>query len=95
MTVIEVEELTKVYYGGMKKRGIVALDNVTLSIPQGEIFGLLGPNGAGKTTFLKVVLGIVRPNAGSVEIAGYMPGDPRSREQLGYLPENHKGYLLY
>jgi len=90
MTVIDVQELTKVYQGGMKKRGIVALDNLSLSIPQGEIFGLLGPNGAGKTTFLKVVLGIVRPSAGRVSVAGYKPADPRSRQHLGYLPENHR-----
>ncbi len=90
MTIIDVQEVTKVYYGSARKRGIVALDNVSLSIPQGEIFGLLGPNGAGKTTFLKVVLGIVQPNTGRIEVAGYRPTDPRSRQQLGYLPENHR-----
>ena len=90
MTVIDVQELTKVYRGGLKKRGIVALDNVSLSIQQGEIIGLLGPNGAGKTTFLKVVLGIAHPSTGQVIVNGYKPKDPRSRKHLGYLPENHR-----
>jgi len=90
MNVVDVQELTKVYPAGLRKRGIVALDNVTFSIQQGEVFGLLGPNGAGKTTFLKVLLGITKSNTGVVSIAGFSPGDPRSRQKVGYLPENHR-----
>ncbi len=90
MNVIDAQELTKVYQAGMKRRGIVALDNVSFSVQPGEIFGLLGPNGAGKTTFLKVVLGITRASSGNVIIGGYKPSDPRSRQRLGYLPENHR-----
>jgi len=90
MNVIDVQDLTKIYQAGMKKRGIVALDNVTLSVPQGEVFGLLGPTGAGKTTFLKVILGITQPTTGSVSILGLPPSDPRSRHAVGYLPENHR-----
>ncbi len=83
------EELTKIYKGGLKKRGIVALDRVSLSIQAGEIFGLLGPNGAGKTTFLKIILGLTKSTSGRVEIAGFRPDDARSRLRVGYLPENH------
>jgi len=90
MNVVDVQELTKVYPARLRKRGIVALDNVTFSIQQGEVFGLLGPNGAGKTTFLKVLLGITQSTAGVVSIAGFNPGDPRSRQKVGYLPENHR-----
>jgi ABC-2 type transport system ATP-binding protein len=90
MNVIDVQDLTKIYQAGMKKRGIVALDNVTLSVPQGEVFGLLGPNGAGKTTFLKVILGIIQPTSGSISVLGLPPSDPRSRQAVGYLPENHR-----
>jgi len=90
MNVVDVQELTKVYPAGLRKRGVVALDNVTFSIQQGEVFGLLGPNGAGKTTFLKVLLGITQSTAGVVSIAGFSPGDPRSRQKVGYLPENHR-----
>lgn len=90
MNVIDVQDLTKVYQSGMKKRGVVALDGVSLSVQQGEILGLLGPNGAGKTTFLKVVLGITQPSAGNLLVGGHKPSNPKSRERLGYLPENHR-----
>ncbi|RKX27685.1 MAG: ABC transporter ATP-binding protein [Candidatus Zixiibacteriota bacterium] len=90
MTVIDVQGLTKVYQGGLKKRNIVALDNVTFSIKQGEIFGLLGPNGAGKTTFMKVALGIAHASSGRITITGKRPSDPSSRLHVGYLPENHR-----
>ncbi len=95
MNVIDVQDLTKIYQAGMRKRGIVALDNVTLTVKQGEIFALLGPNGAGKTTFLKVLLGLTQPTTGTVSIAGLAPSDPQSRQKVGYLPENHRfpGYL--
>lgn len=90
MTVIDAQELCKTYTDGFKKRGILALDAVTFSVIQGEIFGLLGPNGAGKTTFLKVALGIVQPSSGRITITGRRPSDPRSRNKVGYLPENHR-----
>lgn len=90
MNIIDTQDLTKVYSAGLKKRGIVALDNVGLSVHEGEIFGLLGPNGAGKTTFLKVVLGITQPTSGNVLVGGHKPSDPKSRQRLGYLPENHR-----
>jgi len=90
MNVIDAQDLTKVYQAGLKKRGIVALDNVSFSVQGNEIFGLLGPNGAGKTTFLKIVLGITQMSAGNVIVGGYKPSDARSRQRLGYLPENHR-----
>jgi ABC-2 type transport system ATP-binding protein len=95
MNHVDIQDLTKIYQAGMRKRGIVALDNVTLSVKQGEIFALLGPNGAGKTTFLKVLLGITQPTTGTVSIAGLAPSNPQSRQKVGYLPENHRfpGYL--
>jgi ABC-2 type transport system ATP-binding protein len=65
----------------------VALDGVDLEVPRGEAFGLIGPNGAGKTTFIKCLLAIVHPDAGSVELLGGRPEDPRSRARVGYLPE--------
>jgi ABC-2 type transport system ATP-binding protein len=95
MNIVDVHELTKIYSGGVRKGGVVALDSVTFAVEQGEVFGLLGPNGAGKTTFLKVLLGITRITSGSASIAGFNPSDPRSRQNVGYLPENHRfpGYL--
>lgn len=90
MNVVVTEELTKVYQSGMKKGGITALDNVSLSVEQPEVFGLLGPNGAGKTTFMKVLLGITEITSGNVSIAGLSPDKPASRRRIGYLPENHR-----
>jgi len=90
MTIVDVHELTKIYSTGMKKGDIVALDSVSMSVAQGEIFGLLGPNGAGKTTMMKVILGITQITSGEVTIAGLPPSNPRSRQRVGYLPENHR-----
>ncbi len=90
MNIIDVEDLTKVYETGFRKGNIVALDNVSLSIKQGEIFGLLGPNGAGKTTLFKVLLGVTQLTSGMAAISGLPPSNPRSRQNVGYLPENHR-----
>jgi len=64
-----------------------ALRGLTLSIPRGAAFGLIGPNGAGKTTFIKVLLGVVRPTSGEVEVLGGDPQDTSVRARIGYLPE--------
>jgi len=69
----------------------VALDDVSLEIRQGEIFGLLGPNGAGKTTLIRTVLDIIKPDSGRVEIFG-RPFRPADRDRLGYLPEERGLY---
>src|SRR3954454_23521831 len=57
--------------GLVKRYGeIVAVDNVDLAVPAGAVYGLLGPNGAGKTTFMRMLFGLIRPDAGSVELFG-------------------------
>jgi len=89
MSLIEVTNLTKKYKGTRGSK-IVALDNVSLAISQGEIFGLLGPNGAGKTTLFKALLNIVRTNSGDIAINGYPPSNPESRRKVGYLAESHR-----
>lgn len=90
MNIIETHDLTKVYHTGMRKGNVTALDSVTLSVHQGEVFGLLGPNGAGKTTLVKTLLGITRITSGAAVINGYSPDNPLSRERVGFLPENHR-----
>lgn len=90
MNIIVTDNLTKVYSTGMKKGGITALDEVSLSIKQGEIFGLLGPNGAGKTTLFKCLLNIITITSGYATINGLPPSNPDSRKKVGYLPENHR-----
>ncbi len=82
--IIEAEELTKKY--GTQ----IAVNNLTLRIREGEVFGFLGPNGAGKTTTLLMFLGLTEPTSGKVRIVGFDPRrDPlRVKEKVGYLPEN-------
>jgi len=64
-----------------------AVDGVSLAVGRGEVVGLLGPNGAGKTTVIKMLLGLVRPDAGEVMVLGRPGGDPSARARVGYLPE--------
>ncbi len=74
---------------GLRKRygRQIAVDGVSLEVGRGEVVGLLGPNGAGKTTVIKMLLGLVRPDAGEVLLLGQPAGDPASRARVGYLPE--------
>jgi len=88
MRIIETHHLTKIYTTSLRKGNVLALDSVSLSVDQGEVFGLLGPNGAGKTTLVKTVLGITSITAGEVLVHGLPPRDPASRRRTGFLPEN-------
>lgn len=65
----------------------VALDGLTMTVPQGEVFGFLGPNGAGKTTAVKLLLGLARPSSGTATVLGRPLEDPEARRRIGYLPE--------
>jgi ABC-2 type transport system ATP-binding protein len=86
---IETENLTKDYpLGFWRKRPYRALDGLTLAVQPGEVFGFLGPNGAGKTTTLKLLLQLVFPTSGRVEILGRPAGDVSVHRRIGYLPEN-------
>ncbi|MCC6223706.1 MAG: ATP-binding cassette domain-containing protein [Thermoleophilia bacterium] len=69
----------------------VALDELTLTVPAGTMFGLLGPNGAGKTTAMRIVLGILAPDAGEVRFRGRPLGEVE-RRRFGYLPEQRGLY---
>lgn len=66
---------------------VVALDDVSLTVHEGEMVGLLGPNGAGKTTFLSLVSGLRRPDSGTVRLFGRNPQDPLARLRLGTTPQ--------
>src|SRR5438105_7149449 len=65
----------------------VAVANLALAVPAGEVFGFLGPNGAGKSTTVKMLVGLVRPTAGRGTLLGRPLGDPAARQRLGFLPE--------
>ncbi len=88
MSVIIIDKLTK-RYG--RRTGI---DGVTLQVSAGEIFGFLGPNGAGKTTTIRLMLGLLRPNDGSVRIFGLdcWRSSRRVKQEVGYLPGDLRLY---
>jgi ABC-2 type transport system ATP-binding protein len=88
---IQLENLSKVYRG-KKGRKVQALDNVSLAVQQGEVFGFLGPNGAGKSTSIKALMGLIRPTSGQILLCGQPVSDVRSRQNVGYLPENPSFY---
>ncbi|HEY3230971.1 MAG TPA: ABC transporter ATP-binding protein [Roseiflexaceae bacterium] len=82
--VIETTGLRKTY--GRK----VAVADLTLQVPKGEVFGFLGPNGAGKSTSVKMLLGLVAPSGGGARVLGRPPGDPSVMARVGFLPEHFR-----
>jgi ABC-2 type transport system ATP-binding protein len=82
--VIETENLTKRY------RDLIAVNGLSFSVDQGEIFGFLGPNGAGKTTTILMLLGLTEPSGGRVRVCGFDPTHQplEVKRRVGYLPEN-------
>jgi ABC-2 type transport system ATP-binding protein len=88
MVQISIEHLTKNY------GTLVALNNVSLKIESGEVFGLLGPNGAGKSTLLKTLVGILRPTSGTIKLdeIEIVASPEKAKSIIGYLPENPSLY---
>ena len=84
---IEAARLTKVYGGA---DGFRAVDDLTLDVAAGELFGFLGPNGAGKTTTIKMLVGLLRPSAGEARIAGFDMAKQaaQAKRRVGYVPDN-------
>lgn len=81
---IETRDLSKVF--GQK----VAVRNLTLEVPRGEVFGFLGPNGAGKSTSIKMLLGLARPTSGEARLLGRPAGNVEARRSVGFLPEHFR-----
>ena len=89
MDAIRTDALTKHYQVGFwRPRPYLALEGLTLSVAQGEVFGFLGPNGAGKTTTLKLLMQLIYPTSGTAEILGLPVGSAAVKRRIGYLPEN-------
>ena len=84
---IKTRDLTKRYGSGL-----VAVSALNLSVARGEIYGFLGPNGAGKTTTIRMLLGLIEPTSGSVEVFGVSPGSRSGRERIGALVESPAFY---
>lgn len=85
----ELPPSAAVWCSGLRKRygRRTAVDGVSFALGRGEVVGLLGPNGAGKTSVIKMLLGLVRPDAGEVLLLGRPARDPQARARVGYLPE--------
>ena len=81
----KIFNLTKYY------EGVTALNDVSLKIEKGDIYGFLGPNGAGKTTAIRIIMGIIKQDSGRIELNGFNIND-KSRMTLGYLPEDRGLY---
>lgn len=87
--VIEISELTKTYRRSHlgRLRTTPGVANITFSLNDGEIFGLIGPNGSGKTTTIKLILGLLKPDTGSIKLMGRAMPDTKALGFIGYLPE--------
>jgi ABC-2 type transport system ATP-binding protein len=86
-TVVSVRGLTKIFkdfWGRPKAR---AVDNVDFDVRRGEVFGLLGPNGSGKSTTVKMLLGLLHPTKGHIEVFNHSPRHVATKARIGYLPE--------
>jgi len=89
---IELRGLTKDFAIGLRGVKLRALDNLTLRVAPGEVFGLLGPNGSGKSTAIKIILGLIAPTAGECAIFGVPSGRTEARLAVGYSPEAPEFY---
>jgi ABC-2 type transport system ATP-binding protein len=86
--VLEVSHLARSYRANLSLKKYWILRDLSFSVEQGEIFGFIGPNGAGKTTTIKLIMDLVRPDAGSIRILGEPHQSVAVKKRLGFLPEN-------
>jgi ABC-2 type transport system ATP-binding protein len=85
--VVSVRGLTKVFKDFWNRPKARAVDNVDFDVRRGEVFGLLGPNGSGKSTTVKLLLGLLYPTKGHIEVFGHSPRHVQTKARIGYLPE--------
>jgi ABC-2 type transport system ATP-binding protein len=85
---VEINRLTKDFRLPLGRKRFRAVDDLSLAVAAGEVYGLLGPNGSGKSTTMKMLLGLVRPSAGTCAIFGRPSTHTASRLDVGFLPEN-------
>lgn len=86
--IIQTENLTKDYSNWFRKTPRPALNQLSISIPKGCVFGFLGPNGAGKTTTIKILMGLIRPTGGTATVLGKPYDDVESKNRIGFLPDS-------
>lgn len=85
MTAVEIQSVTKTF------GSVIAVDNLSLTVPEGSVYGFIGPNGSGKTTTMRMIVNIFYPDSGSIRVLGRQMTSARS-ENIGYLPEERGLY---
>jgi ABC-2 type transport system ATP-binding protein len=86
-TVILTENLSKVFLDFWGRPRLTAVDDLSMEVARGEVFGIIGPNGSGKTTTMKMLLGLLHPTKGKAEVLGRPPQDVATKMRIGFLPE--------
>ena len=94
MEAIRTENLSKIYRQGLRQQKVLAVNDLNLTVSEGEIFGFLGPNGAGKSTTIKILCDLIRPTSGRATIKGRNVRQKEARRLMGYLPENPSYYAF-
>ncbi len=90
--ILRTEGLTKIFEVGLRRKRVRAVDDLTLTVNEGEIFGFVGPNGAGKTTTIKMLMGLIFPTSGRAFIFDAPIPSESSKARIGYLPEHPAWY---
>ena len=84
---IQAQNLSKTFRDFWQRPRVEAVRGVSFAVPAGQVFGLLGPNGSGKSTTIKMILGLLFPTAGTLEVLGASPRSTAVKSRIGYLPE--------
>jgi ABC-2 type transport system ATP-binding protein len=87
-TVIQTDKLTKTFKDFWGRPKLTAVNELSLEVHKGEIFGFIGPNGSGKTTTMKMLLGLLFPTGGTAQVLGKSPTDVAVKQRIGFLPED-------
>ncbi len=88
MNAVEIQEIHKRFPGHWGRGGVYAVRGVSLSIPEGGVYGLIGPNGSGKSTVMKALVGLLAPDSGHCRVFGRPATAAANRREIGFLPEN-------
>lgn len=85
---IKIEGISKEFKEGIGSKRVKAVEDLSLEVHKGEVFGFLGPNGAGKSTTIKILINLISPDTGHASIMDKDVSDTNTRRHVGYLPEN-------
>ncbi len=88
MNAVDIEQVHKSFSGHWGRGGVYAVRGVSLSIPEGGVYGLIGPNGSGKSTIMKALVGLLAPDSGYCRVFGKPATAASNRREIGFLPEN-------